>query len=63
MADNSLHLELTTGELAALYTMVKHGIPFAPRSAVQIAVDILERLRPQLHAQNVPDEFINRLTK
>lgn len=59
MSDKNLHLDLTVDELVALYTMAKHGVPLAPKSAVRIAVDILERLRPQLHAHNVPDDFIN----
>jgi hypothetical protein len=61
MSNKNLQLDLTVDELVALYTMAKHGVPFVPRSAVRIAVDILDRLRPQLHAHNVPDDFINSM--
>jgi len=63
MSKEMLHLDLTVDELVALYTMAKHSVPFVSKSTVRIAVDILERLKPQLHAHNVPDDFINFLMR
>lgn len=60
---DTVHLELSKHELVALYSMVKHGIPFVDRATVRSAADILDRLRPQLNAQNVPDDFINSLMR
>jgi translation initiation factor 2B subunit (eIF-2B alpha/beta/delta family) len=63
MENKTLHLDLTINELVALYAMAKHGIPFSVRSSLSIAVNILDRLRPQLHAQNVSDDFINYMMR
>ena len=54
-------IELSRYEVVSLFSMARQGAPFVLPDQVKSVRAIIDRLRPQLNDNNIPDDFIMRL--